>query len=231
MERDFKRGRERGRERSLEREPERELEREHDQVWQPLRLARRGDGRAEGQSLAIDLDRLYRQMHGSLMRYAMRHVDADEAKDVVHDAMLKYVEQADRERVPLTERDARARLVVILHDVLLDQKRTARRRKRLLQFISGSTAAMRRRSNPRRATEDGEIMGAIHQVLESLPDCVRMSWTTVREHGIPLEEAAELFGVETVSVRGYLLKANKALRQRLTRDGITPATLRGRDDR
>lgn len=178
----------------------------------------------------VDLDQLYRDMHGGLVRYAMRDVDADEAKDVVHDAMLKYLEQVARQSVPDPEDVARPRLVAMVHDVLLDRQRTNKRRKRLMQLISGSTAAIRRWTNPRRSAEDNEILRAVREALDSMHPSYRVAWTTVKEQGMTPEETARLLGISAASVRAALHKANAILRRELTRDGITPATLRGRDE-
>lgn len=178
----------------------------------------------------VNLDLLYREMHGGLVRYAMRDVDEDEAKDIVHDALLKYLEQLARQQHSEPEEEARPRLVAMVHDVMLDRQRTNKRRKRLMQLISGSTAAIRRWTNPRRTAEGDEIMQAIHDALEAMPPSYRVAWTTVKEQGMTPEETAELLGITTGSVRAALHKANLVLREALTRDGITPATLRGRDD-
>lgn len=178
----------------------------------------------------VNLDLLYRDMHGGLVRYAMRAVDADEAKDVVHDAMLKYLEQVARQSASDPADEARPRLVAMVHDVLLDRQRTDKRRKRLMQLISGSTAAIRRWTNPRRSAEDDEILRSIRDALESMHPSYRVAWTTVKEQGMTPEETARLLGISAASVRAALHKANTILRRELARDGITPATMRGRDD-
>lgn len=227
-------------EREREWEQERHKERERDLLGGEGRGSVRGSIRGRGplslvrppsaRGTPVDLDRLYRDMHGGLVRYAMRDLDEDEAKDVVHDALLKYLQQLARQAFPEPEEEARPRLVAMVHDVILDRKRTDKRRKRLMQLISGSTAAMRRWTNPRRSAEDEEIVRTIHEVLESMSPSERVAWTTVKEQGMTPAETAELLGVTTASVRAALGKANAELRRQLTRDGITPATLRGRDD-
>lgn len=184
----------------------------------------------ETRTHAVNLDLLYREMHGGLVRYAMRDVDEDEAKDIVHDALLKYLEQLTRQPHLEPEDVARPRLVAMVHDVMLDRKRTNKRRKQLMQLISGSTAAIRRWTNPRRSAEDDEILRSIHEALESMHPSYRVAWTTVKEQGMTPEETADLLGISVGSVRAALHKANVLLRKALTRDGITPATLRGRDD-
>lgn len=250
MEREFKRGREMERERPREHEREREREQPRDQegepAWQPLRLVRRPAAREaqlerreeqeaqpdqrEERRQAIDFDRFYREHHGKLLRYAMRDVDADEAKDVVHDALLKYLAHSARDRVPDTSEEAQWRMLAMVHDVLLDRRRTAARRRRLQQLISLGTAAMRRDANPRRRAEDAEIRRAIHAILQEMPACRRIAWTTVQEQGLSITQAAKLFELSPVTIRGYLHDANLELREALARQGITPATLRGRNE-
>lgn len=175
-------------------------------------------------------ERLYRRMHDGLVLYAARRVDGDDAQDVVHDAMLKFIEQHDA-RAPEPDGDARARLVAMVQDVLRDGARRERRRQRLMQLISGTTAAMRRWTNPRRMADDNEIQRAIDANLARIPRCHRAVWVAIREDGLSVTEVAELLDITTGAVRAALSKANHELRQRLARNGFTPATLRGREDR
>lgn len=229
-ERALERERERERERGEERAPERSIDRAEGRGAvrdrRPLTLVRPPASRGT----PVDLDRLYREMHGGLVRYAMRDLDPDEAKDVVHDALLKYIEQLARQPHAEPEEEARPRLVAMVHDVIRDRKRASKRRHRLMQLISGSTAAISRWTNPRRSAEDEEIVGAIHEALEAMPACHRVVWMTVKEQGMTAEETGALLGISAGAVRAAVHKANTELRRRLKRDGITPASLRGRDE-
>lgn len=227
----------------MEREPERERERQKagHREGDAARRGLRDDAVRERQALSlvrppeensqpVNLDLLYREMHGGLVRYAMRDADEDEAKDIVHDALLKFIEQAARRSVPESMEEARPRLVAMVHDVMLDRRRTNQRHIGFKQLVSGSRAAIRRWTNPRRSAEDEEILCSIYEALERMPPSYRVAWTTVVEQGMKPYETAELLGVTPASVRASLHKANVLLREALTRDGITPATLRGRDD-
>ncbi len=191
-----------------------------------LSLVRQGAEAVE----PVDITRLYDRMHGGLLRYAMRMVDRSDAEDAVHDAVLKFMEQRQDEPSPVGEEEARPRLVAMLHDVLRDRRRTESRRRKLMQLISGSTAAMRRWSNPRRPAEDHEIRARIQEALQRVPERYRTVWLLVREDGLSPEEAADLLGITAGGARAALCKTNAELRQRLGRHGMTPAALRGRDD-
>lgn len=173
---------------------------------------------------------LYRALHATLRRYAVRLVDRDDADDVVQDAMLKYLAQREREGKALAPDDARLRLLSMVKDAARDRLRRSRRESRLMQLITGPTAAVRRWMSARRPADDGAIREAIHEALGQLPSYTREPWLLVREQGLSVDEAAALLEVTPDSCRALISKANRELRRLLSRQGFTPHSLRGRDD-
>src|SRR5690606_7882970 len=93
---------------------------------------------------------LYRALHATLRRYAVRLVDRDDADDVVQDAMLKYLAQRERQGKALAPDAARLRLLSMVKDAARDRLRRGRRESRLMQLITGPSAAVRRWMSARR---------------------------------------------------------------------------------
>jgi len=179
----------------------------------------------------FDLAGLYERMHGAMLRLAMTWVSKADAQDVVHDAVIKFMDQQARASRPIRAEDAGPRLLAMVIDVAKDRLRAKRRQADLLHKISGATAAMRRRSNTRRRAEDGEILAAIREALEHVAGSERGAWLLVKEQELTTREAAAALEVKQNTVQVALWKANKELCKHLKRLGITPETLRGREDR
>lgn len=196
----------------------------------------------------------YRREFPGLARYAARLVDPDDVEDVVQDALVKFLAQRARERerhrerhrererggerratgeqpwAGLSEEDARIRLMVMVRDVVIDRERVRRKESRMMRLVTGPSAAIRRWMSPRRATDDDAILRAVRDALLQLPASLRDPWILVKEHGFTVAEAAVQLGCRRKSINAAIAKANRHLRDRLMREGITPATLRGRDD-
>ena len=189
-----------------------------------------GGGVGGGKAVAVvDLATTYRAILPSLTRYATRLVDRYDADDVVQDAMLKYLAQRGEGEWERSEEDLRLRLLVMVRDTAIDRLRRARLESRVMQFISGPTATMRRWMSPRRPVEDGELRLSIQQALATLPAYVREPWILSREVGMTIEEVSELLRISPTSCRSAITKANARLRELLGAREITPRTLRGRD--
>ncbi|MBK8057881.1 MAG: sigma-70 family RNA polymerase sigma factor [Gemmatimonadetes bacterium] len=192
--------------------------------------------RLEGEA---DIALLYRQMQGDLTRYAARLVDPEEVEDVVHDAILKFLAQRERERerardggreaLGLAGDDARIRLMVMVRDVAIDRYRNAQAQSRLMRLITGPSATIRRWMNTRRSADDNDIRFTIQEALRGLPEYIREPWLLVVEFGYSYKEAAAHLNIDTGTCRACVSRANARLREQLTADGLTPDALRGRE--
>ena len=209
-----------------------------DQKRRVLPLVRRATRLEEEAELAL----FFRREYPGLVRYAARLASPADAEDIVQDALLKFLAQRERDRegdrrsaeehpwAGLSQEDAQIRLMVMVHDVAIDRERSHKKETRMMRLITGPTATVRRWMNPRRATDDDAIRRAVHEALLQLPAHIREPWVRVKEQGFTVEEAAAQLGYKPKSISASIAKANRYLRDRLAREGLTPDSLRGRDD-
>ncbi len=189
-----------------------------------------------------ELALLFRREQPMLVRYAARLSDPEQAEDIVQDALLKFLAQRRRERDRADDRegehpwaglgteDARLRLTVMVRDVALDRTRLLKKESRMMRLITGPSATVRRWMSARRAVDNGVIRSAIHAALLLMDPSLREPWLLVHDAGFTYKEVAQLLGSTPASIRANVSKANAFLRDYLRREGITPSTLRGRDD-
>ncbi|MCC6930552.1 MAG: hypothetical protein IT359_16310 [Gemmatimonadaceae bacterium] len=204
--------------------------------------------RAEGSTPRDDETRFYHEVQVEMLRYAAHIVGSDEASDVVGDAFVKFFAQRERHlaRLPRTTgadrarrsddahegplgRDARLRLLKMVHDEAIDRRRDMERHERMLQLVSDSRLAQRQWTKTSLRTNDGDIRQTIMNVLATLPPYLREAWLLAREHDLDIDELAEHLGAPVASCRVYLSRANQRLERRLTEIELTPKSLRGRE--
>ncbi|MEP7384309.1 MAG: sigma factor-like helix-turn-helix DNA-binding protein [Gemmatimonadota bacterium] len=181
-----------------------------------------------------ELATLYKALRRNLRVYASNLLgkkhNRQDAEDVVHDAVARFIEQRANATHPMSREARRSKLVLMVGDAARSRARSARREVRLIRRESGSNVAASRWMNPRRRNDDGEIRRAIYGALKKLPNSWADPWLLMREDDLSIKEASELLDVSEGTVRAAVCRATAALREILTKDGYSVELLNARTD-
>ena len=171
-----------------------------------VRQARRGDSNA--------LAALVESAYPHVRRWALVHTgDAVEADDLTQDVLIRMIRSLDTFH-------GSARLETWLYSVTrnaaTDRYRKSRHRARLAEQPHVRVElAPRTPEDPAQALEREEVASLLRAFFEELPDRQRQVFDLVELRGLPADEAAELLGIEPVSVRASLFKARRHIRRRI----------------
>lgn len=147
--------------------------------------------------------------------------DADEALDLVQDAMLQlarsYAARPSAEWAPLFYR--------ILNNRIRDWQRRRKVRSRVLAFWSGRdgedetddavSAAPDPGFGPSEQLESEEALAVLSRALEALPDTQREAFLLRSFEGLDVAATATAMGCSTGSVKTHYFRAVQALREEL----------------
>lgn len=169
-----------------------------------------------------DLDGFLREVERRAYRIAaMGTGDADEALDIVQDAMIslakRYARRPAAEWRPLFYR--------ILHNRIRDWHRRRRVRDGVLRFFGGQegdapdAVALARDPAavmPEEALEQAEAMTALERALGSLPARQREAFVLRNFEGLDVTETAAAMGCSDGSVKTHFSRATHRLREMLS---------------
>jgi len=175
------------------------------------------------------LEREFREIEPRLLRFAMRLVERDAIEDVVQEAVLRYLAK-QRDDPAKSQEDLAALLIGNVRQEAFKHNRSARRRARMVQFLTDPRLALRRWMSPTRPTHDRELRERIAEALEKLPASWREPWILTRELGMSVPFVAMLLGIQVDSCRAAISKANQRLRQLLEASNVTPSLITSRTD-
>lgn len=188
-----------------------------------LQAAQAGDDHAFGLLMTH-----YHQMAKRVAQQILRTEEA--AADAVQEAMIKVYRALPR----FEEGNFRSWLLRIVTNTCYDHLRRQKRRRALsldeLTEGSDSEAALGEHSHD--TVEDPETVAIQHERMQSLlaaiddlPAWHRNVVLLIDVHGMDYEEAADQLGVPLGTVKSRLSRGRAALRDRLVRDGLVPASL------
>jgi len=174
-----------------------------------------------GRVIAADLDGFLREVEKRAYRIAaMSTGDADEALDIVQDAMIslakRYARRPADEWRPLFYR--------ILHNRIRDWHRRRRVRDGVLRFFGGQEGeeldpiALARDPAavaPDEALERSEALAALERALRTLPARQREAFVLRNFEGLDVTETAAAMGCSDGSVKTHFSRATHRLRQLL----------------
>jgi RNA polymerase sigma-70 factor (ECF subfamily) len=170
------------------------------------RLAGRGDARA--------FDKLARMLQPRLRRWAIAVVpDGDAAEDVAQAALIQV-----HRRLPGFRFEARVETWVyrIVRRAAADWFRTAKRNGSLR--IRWASVAAREYSATEPAIDERRISSLVRSAFQMLPSRQRVIFDLGDLQGRSTAEIAELLGIEETTVRVHLLRARRAIRERVIRE-------------
>jgi RNA polymerase sigma-70 factor (ECF subfamily) len=169
----------------------------------------------------VDLDGFLREVEKRAYRIAaMSTGDADEALDIVQDAMIsqakRYSNRPVEEWRPLFYR--------ILHNRIRDWHRRRRVRNGVLRFFGGqegdepdavATARDPIAVAPEQAVEHAEALSALERALQLLPARQREAFVLRNFEGLDVTETAAAMGCSGGSVKTHFSRATHRLRELL----------------
>ncbi len=183
------------------------------------------DRRREGTlDHARELERFLKDVEKRAYRMAEIAVrDADDALDIVQDAMLQLVRaygtRPSEEWRPLFYR--------ILHNRIQDCRRRRRTRSRVIAWWTGGTRededdppdpieqAEGAEPEPPRRLENAEAMAALEAALRELPERQQQAFLLRNFEGLDVAQTAQAMGCGEGSVKTHYFRALQALRAKL----------------
>jgi RNA polymerase sigma-70 factor (ECF subfamily) len=175
-----------------------------------------------------DLARLFRRHYDHLVSYAATMVGAEDAVDIVHDALLKFYKKVETDGALPDAAAQRTLIFAMVHDCAHDHERRTRIKGKVMQLVSGATAAMRRWSTTPRQEEDTEIARIVNPAVQSLRPSWRQVVTLVCEQELEVSEVATIMNINKATVRAHLVRATAALQFQLTQAQMTPERVQRR---
>jgi RNA polymerase sigma-70 factor (ECF subfamily) len=151
-----------------------------------------------------DLDRLFREYHGPLVRYLTRRLgDRDAAEEVAQETFVRALKQEE-----ITSE--RAWLFAVATNLVRDEgRKVARRQRRLLTLAEQERADAVVEPEPTQM-ERAEDAAVAREAVESLTERDR-SALLMREEGLDYNEIAAALGLSVGSVGTTLARARRRL--------------------
>lgn len=168
-----------------------------------LERARRGEEEA--------LERLVEAAYPFVRRWALVHTgDPAEADDLTQDVLITMIRTLDSYRGGAA---FSTWLYSVTRNAAMDRHRRVRRRQRLTEDDRTRVALEPTPSpSPSDEVEREQLRTLLTRYLRSLPERQREVFDLVELQGMATAQAAELMGIEPVSVRAHLFKARRHLR-------------------
>jgi RNA polymerase sigma-70 factor (ECF subfamily) len=139
-----------------------------------------------------------------------------EAEDVVHDVFLAILRQRASWHV---EGRLRAYLFRAVHNRVATLRRHLRVELSSHESIArdaGGPSEWTYRGSTDAALDERELAAALERAVESLSPRTQQAYRLVREHHLSYAETAEVMGISVHTVEIHLIRALKALRERLS---------------
>ena len=157
--------------------------------------------------MPIDADRLFREYHGTLVRYLTRRLgDRDWAEEVAQETFVRALRQD-------TIESERSWLFAVANNLVRDEARKVARQRQHLQLL----AAEAREAEQESAPEEEEMTAArardaacARRALESLAERDRQA-LLLKAEGLDYDEIAKVLDIEKSSVGTTLSRARRRL--------------------
>lgn len=195
----------------------------------PLHISAAGDGDTEQYLAAV-----MTQYHARLVYWAQSLVGADDADDVVQDALLRFWRRFQRLPAAARPLDPYPQLARLVHDVASERHRDRSRRQNILARIGGAVthytathisspfiSGVRQWMTPGRSLELRQLDPILTSAINALPERSRDVFILVASEGMTYGQVGQLLGITAAGVRQHMVRANQRLRSRLEREGIT----------
>jgi RNA polymerase sigma-70 factor (ECF subfamily) len=164
------------------------------------------------------LERLVEAAYPRVRRWAVVQVGNDaDADDLTQDVLIKMIRSLDSYQ---GEAAFGTWLYAMTRNAALDaHRRAARERRRVSDVRAAVSLTPDAPPSPDRGVQRHEARAALEAAFVRLPLRQREAFDLVELQGLTSVEAAELLGIEPVSVRAHLFKARRSLRKLLLAPG------------
>ncbi len=173
-----------------------------------------GPARSESPaSVSQEIEALYRQEASGLARIIARRTnDPDQARDIVHEAFLRF-SRVSRQSTLLDRPQAYLRRIAA--NLLKDRHRMEGRRSASLHVVADDTVMPS--VDPHRQLECRDMLRRVDAAMQRLPDKTRQIFIAHRIEGLSYAEIAERTGLTVKGVEKQMSKALVALDRLLAR--------------
>ncbi len=162
-----------------------------------------------GRGSATALDHLMRLCWADLVRYAARQLrDPDGARDVVQEA---FIQVWQRRRSWRARGSARAYLYRIVRNLIIDEQRKLKTRRRWLERQAAADAP--RPATPAEELDAKILADAFETAVASLPPRRREVFELVFQRGLSHAEAAAVMDISVPTVANQMSAALQSVRQ------------------
>ena len=157
--------------------------------------------------MSVDADRLFREYHGTLVRYLTRRLgDRDWAEEVAQETFVRALRQASVE-------NERSWLFAVATNLIRDDARKTARQRQHLQLLAAEArdAETAEPDTMQELTADGAHDAACaRRALDSLAEKDRQG-LLLKAEGLNYDEIATVLGIEKTSVGTTLSRARRRL--------------------
>lgn len=164
-----------------------------------------------------DMHRLLEKAYPVVRRFALLQCgDPVDADDLTQDVLIRMVRKLDT-----FKGDGRLEtwLYSMTRNGALDRARRADRRARpIVDPVLLEELAPDRPADPAGRVEASELRGLLSLLFAELPERQRSAFDLVELQGMSAAEAADVMGLEPVSVRAHLFKARRRMREWILRE-------------
>ena len=157
--------------------------------------------------MPIDADRLFREYHGTLVRYLTRRLgDRDWAEEVAQETFVRALRQDAIE-------SERSWLFAVASNLVRDEARKVARQRRQLQLLAAEAREVEQESAPDEeelTAERARETALARKALESLAERDRQA-LLLKAEGLDYDEIAKVLEIEKSSVGTTLSRARRRL--------------------
>ena len=157
--------------------------------------------------MPIDADRLFREYHGTLVRYLTRRLgDRDWAEEVAQETFVRALRQN-------TIGNERSWLFAVASNLVRDEARKVARQRQHLQLLAAEAREAEQESAPdeeEMTAENAREAACARKALESLAERDRQA-LLLKAEGLDYEEIATVLEIEKSSVGTTLSRARRRL--------------------
>ncbi len=162
--------------------------------------------RSEGRSRDAAFTEIYNRYSNRVFLYCRRIVgDQELADDIFQDTFVRFLKAASSEKTTMT--NVAAYLLRIARNLSLNAKRNQKNTVPIDQFELPEED---------RSVESAELAGLVAMALDLLPEDQREALALQTYGGLSYEEIAEMMEIPVTSVRNWIARGKKRMREILT---------------
>ncbi len=168
---------------------------------------------------------IYREILPRLLTFARRFAPREDANDLVHDALLRYMTRVRENALDHNPVEREAAIFGCLKSVSVDHQRKSKRRLRLVDFISGATVAMHRHADAALPVQTAELTTRVNHVLHGMPRRWAETFVLAHDGELGFDVVARILDITPSTARANHARACARLRRELVPLGVDETLL------